>query len=309
MTVTEQTSEQPPLKKRSHGAKWFFGLENPLWTVIPIIVSLMALFFAYRSMTISKATSDVHLRVNEFCVTAYTVASWMYEKDGYIYYPGIYGDAKVLLDEYVDNQINSWSNKLSQQWMAPLNGYTPENILTQSNTYSQYFHYLMITNDSNQNAWRCTMTFNHYAPGDLYELRGRDFIPQGAITEVWSCGPTSIAPGKTLIIPMGTSYMRYDETITGVNDYFVNMDVQYFGDSYEPVKITYESSVSGLLETEIDRNSLDPISYFFTTPPLGPLGDELRRLINGEPMWYDEQGLTIIDRVAPQPVKDARSGY
>jgi hypothetical protein len=102
--------------------------------------------------------------------------------------------------------------------------------------------------------------------------------------------------------------MRYDESITGASDYFANMDVQYFGDSYEPVKLSYESSVSGLREVEIDFKSLDPISYFFTAPPPGPLGDELRRLIAGEMLYYDEQGLTIIDRVAPQPSRDAWAG-
>lgn len=286
----------------------FFSIDNPFWTLIPIMVSILALWFAYKSTTISRESADVHLRITTFMIMGYPVAAWNHEQDGKYLLPGVLGSGESLQKMVVDNPFGVAINSLHMRWGAMSAGVDLDQLDLESLAYNEYYHYLVITNNSDQIADGLKVEFDHFVPDDPEEFRGREIIPEGADREPWVFGPAPIAPGQTVLIPMGSSYVRYDPTQNDPNDLYRNFDVQYFGEFYEPKGLSYISTVSGPHTMTLDFKTILPVTGAFEDPPEGPVG-ELAQEANEEfQSQLSENAEDIVQNLAPDQADGGGAG-
>ena len=285
--------------RKEHWAKIFFSIDNPLWTLIPILVSLTALFFAYKSTTINREANDVHIRITTLVAAGYPVPDWNFERDGHIYCPGVVGNGEELQKTITDNPVGVAINSLHMRWGAVSQGVDLNQVDYDAIPYTQYYHYLVITNDGEQIAQDLMAIFDHYPTDDNETLRGKNFIPEGSNPEEWEFGPAPIAPGQTVLIPIGQSYVRYAPSQNEPGDLYRYFDVQYFGEFFLPHKLTYASTVSGLHEIELDLSRILPVVGAYTQPPAGPVGERAQAAVEQLQSQTSRQAEDIVQNMAP----------
>jgi hypothetical protein len=224
--------------------------------VIPLVLSIAALWFAYKSNVISREWADAHLRITTLTFLGIPNYDGMFEQDGNWLIPGNIGSFENTLD--ILNDITIATNELGMSWMNDAIGLNPDEMNMEYWPYNQYFVYLSITNDGDQIAEDVWLTIDYYdLPEEDYyegEFREEDHEP-----EEKEFGPYILAPGSWLMIPLGTTFVKTHPD--GSTLEFINV-----GDFYVPRKIKYLTAVSGDRVTELDMHEIPVITMGFTDP-------------------------------------------
>lgn len=241
------------------GMRWFFNNDNPLWTMFPIILSILALWFAYKSNVINREWADVHLRI-----TAQVFRGWIdYEnyifEDDVLHYQGTIGSLENL-EEMMDT-LQLASNDLGMRWLAEAANLDFEDYSIDDMPFAQYFIFLAIKNDGDQIAENMYVTFDYYNVDDELALRGEEQIPEGLEPEDWEYGPSLLAPDQWVMVPLGSCFIRLDP---GSDEF----EVKYMGDFYMPVSLRYRSAIGGTTERELDLETIPKTMSAFLEPPM-----------------------------------------
>jgi len=249
----------PPIYVRRTGWDRFFSSDNPLWTLFPILLSVAALWFAYKSNVINREWADVHLRITTQAFMGWYMGEDFFIEDGAVYFPTVMGSLENLEDQM--STLVLATNDLGMRWLAESIGWDIDEMSVEDMNYTQYYIFMAICNDGDQIAEDLYISFDYYKVDDKEELRGDEPAPEGVEAEEWKYGPAIIPPGEWIIIPLGTCYVRLDPTSQ-------EADVQYVGDFYNPVEMTYNSAVSGLHARPLDLESIPQTMNAFTDPPI-----------------------------------------
>jgi len=226
--------------------------------MFPIFLSVAALYFAYKSNVINREWADVHLRVTNQSFMGWQTGDFFVEDDIF-YFTGTMGSLENIVE--IMNSATFASNELGMNWMADSIGWDVEEIDSETLPYQQYFIFLALSNDGDQLAENLYVEFNWYKTDDKDELRGDEAVIEGIEPEEWEFGPSVIAPGQWVLIPIVSCFARLDPTGEEIA-------VRYIGDYFEPVAITYESTVSGFHRIPLDIEDIPQLINAFTEPAL-----------------------------------------
>ncbi|MCX6646584.1 MAG: hypothetical protein NTY09_09525 [bacterium] len=246
-------------RDRPRGMHWFFNNDNPLWTMFPILLSILALFFAYKSTAINRAMADVHLRV-----TIQVFHGWI-NYDNYLFddnvllFRGTIGSLENL--ESMIDSLQLASNDMGMRWLAEAANMNPEDYNIEDMPYDQYFIFLAIKNDGDQIAEDLNINFDYYKVADDLALRGEEPIPEGIEPEDWLYGPALLAPGQWVMVPLGTCFIRF---APGSDE----IQAKYMGDFYMPVDVAYKSAVAGVITRTLDFENIPKTLNSFVEPPM-----------------------------------------
>jgi len=257
-----QPGPPPSRKKKSifSGIRSMMRADHPIWTVFPILLSVAALYFAYKSNIINREWADVHLRLNTQIFMGYRTSDDYFIQDDAIFFPSVIGSLDNI--EELMSQVTMASNTLGLRWTSEAVGMEfNEEVDITTLPYSHWFIFLAICNDGDQIAESSFIDFDYYQPDDQDELRGDVFIPEGAETSEWAYGPFVLSPGQWTLVPLGTVYMRY----TPLGE---ETDIQYHGDFYLPKLMRYQSAVSGEHEIPLNFEAIPMTMNVFTDPPI-----------------------------------------
>ena len=247
---------QPPARRR--GWDLFFSTENPMWTLFPIVLSLLALWFAYKSNVINREWADAHLRITVQAFMGYYQGDDFFVEDGDFYFPCVMGSMEGMQDAM--NRLVLANNDMGMRWLSESVG-LDAGTTVEDMPYSQHFIFLAICNDGDQIAEDLYVSFNHYKVDDPGQLRGKEAIPEGVEPVEWMYGPSIIPPDMWIVIPLGSCYIRFDPQSQ-------EPDIRYFGDFYEPVDVRYSSAVSGAHSIPLVLEDLPVVSNAFIKPPI-----------------------------------------
>jgi hypothetical protein len=254
-----EAAQQVRQRRKPRDIHWFFNNDNPMWTMFPILLSILALWFAYKSNTINREMADVHLRV-----TIQVLRGWI-NYDDYIFddnvllFKGTIGSLENL--ETMMDSLQLASNGLGMRWLAEAANMDPEDFDIENMPYAQYFIFLAIKNDGDQIAEDLNINFDYYKLADELALRGEEPIPEGVEPEDWLYGPALLAPGQWVMVPLGTCFLRF---APGSEDF----QGKYMGDFYMPVSINYRSAVAGTIDKPLDFETIPKTMNAFTGPQM-----------------------------------------
>lgn len=251
--------EKSSMRENLTGARWFFNNDNPLWMMIPIILSILALWFAYKSNVINREWADVHLGV-----TTQVYRGWIdYEDyiydDDVLHFQGTIGAIDQMEDLMGTMQLAS--NDLAMKWLAEAADLDPDDYSIEDIPFVQHFVFLAICNNGDQIAEDLYVKFDYYNIHDDLELRGEESIPEGIEPEEWEYGPALLPPDQWIMIPLCSCFIRLDP---GSDEY----EIKFMGDSYIPTGITYESAIGGRSEIPLDFENIPHTLSAFTEPPM-----------------------------------------
>lgn len=260
-------------------AQTFFSTDNPLWTLVPLILSMLALYFAYKSNIISREWADAHLRLTSYAFLGISEPENAFQDDGTWYVPGRVGSLENV--QKFMNDVTLATNELGMKWLAESVGVDLEDFNVEDWVYNEYFVYFGVTNDGDQITEDLYIKFDHYILEDLEAFRGETVIPEGVEPEEWMYGPGVLAPGCTIFIPVGSSYVR-------MNPLSDEMDIQNRGSVYIPVEITYHTAVGGDRSIPVDFENIPATALAFQE--VIDAFNETRQQAEAEPSQTDNAG-------------------
>ncbi len=226
--------------------------------MFPVILSVAALYFAYKSNVINREWADVHLRITQQAFVGWMTGDFFVE-DEVFYFTATIGDTSNIVE--LMDQATIAGNELSFKWYAEAIGWETEEIDPNTLPYNQYFLMFALANDGDQIAENLYVECEWYNAEDDDALRGEDPEVEGVEPEEWKYGPGVLAPGQWVIIPIASCFLRIDPNSE-------ELSVRYIGDYYNPVAITYESTVSGTHRIPVNLDDVPQTMTAFTNPPL-----------------------------------------
>jgi len=232
--------------------------------MVPIILSVGALYFAYKSNIINREWADVHLRI-----TTQAFMGWQTPENYFIEDDIFYFRATIGSLENIDEQMNNLTiatSDLSMRWLSEAVGWDPDTVNSDNLPYMEYFIFLALCNDGDQIAENLNIDFNWYRVDNFDDLRGEEAIPEDIEPELWTYGPSILPPDQWIIIPLGQCFIRLDPTSQ-------DPSFRYIGDFYEPIEIRYTSAVSDNHTQLLDFEQIPQCMNAFAEPPM-PVEEE-----------------------------------
>jgi hypothetical protein len=246
-------------RDKSNWVKWFFNSDNPFWLMVPIILSVAALWFAYKSNIINREWADVHMRIVTQAFMGWQTPGDYFIEDDIWYFRGKMGSLENIDDQM--NTVTIANNDLGLRWLAESVGWDIDNIDPETLPFLEYYIFLAFCNDGDQIAQDLYVDFDYYRVENFNELRGEEAIPEGVEPETWTYGPSVLAPGQWIIIPLGKCFIRLDPTNRAPA-------IKYMGDFCDPVELRYVSAVSGPHVEPLNMEEIPQTMNAFLGPSL-----------------------------------------